>query len=58
MKDIGYPQFEMKQEVKKMEDILDGKKTLVLYNKIQTTEGQSGSPIFLESMIDKNSPEP
>ena len=32
MKDIGYPQFEMKQEVKKMEDILDDKKTLLLYN--------------------------
>ena len=32
MKNIGYPQFEMKQDVKKMEDILDDEKTLVLYN--------------------------
>ncbi len=48
MKDMGYPQVEMKQDVQDLNYNLNSKKCLVIYNKIQTTKGQSGSPIFLE----------
>ncbi len=48
MKDMGYPQVEMKQDVQDLNYNLNSKKCLVIYNKIQTTKGQSKSPIFLE----------
>jgi hypothetical protein len=39
----------MNQNVKDIKDILNFENNLVVYSRIQTTPGQSGSPIFLES---------
>ena len=38
----------MNQDIFDLRNNLNPKKSLVVYNKIQTTGGQSGSPAFLE----------
>ena len=58
MKLDGYPQVEMKQDVKDFSSLLNLEEHLIVYSQIQTTKGQSGSPIFLETYLDKYSQVP